>query len=105
MKEHTRHFTPTELLDREIKPPKLLMTGEPGSGKSYTIDTICELASVMKVGVVATTSYNGIAPVNIDGNTIAKMFAIHKATEAQRFCSLMTKQRNYEADWTWKMFA
>jgi hypothetical protein len=32
---------------------------EPGSGKRYTIDTICELASVMKIGVVVTTSYNG----------------------------------------------
>lgn len=77
VKETIQHFSQQELLERGIKPPKLLMTGEPGSGKSYTIDTICELASVMKVGVVATTSYNGIAAVNIDGNTIAKMFAIH----------------------------
>jgi hypothetical protein len=46
VKENTRHFTPTELLERGVNPPNLLMTGEPGSGKSYTIDTICELASV-----------------------------------------------------------
>jgi hypothetical protein len=38
----------------------------------------------MKVGIVATTSYNGIAAVNTDGNTKAKMFAIHNATEAAK---------------------
>jgi hypothetical protein len=38
----------------------------------------------MKIGIVAATSYKGIAAVNIDGNTIAKMFAIHNATEAAK---------------------
>jgi hypothetical protein len=31
----------------------------------------------MKVGFVGTTSYNGIAAVNIDGNTISSMFSLH----------------------------
>jgi hypothetical protein len=69
VKESTQCFAPGELLECGIKPPRLLLTGEPGSGgKSYITDTLCELASVMKIGIVAATSYNGIAAVNIDGN-------------------------------------
>ena len=33
-----------ELLSAGIQPMKSLLTGDPGSGKSYVIDTICELA-------------------------------------------------------------
>jgi hypothetical protein len=80
VKESTQRFAPGELLECGIKPPRLLLTGELGSGKGYIIDTLCELASVMKIGIVATTSYNGIAAVNIDGNTI-HCYAIHGQKE------------------------
>ena len=50
-----------DLLSNGIKPMQLLLTGDPGSGKSYVIETICELAQIMKVGFVGITSYNGIA--------------------------------------------
>jgi nucleoside-triphosphatase THEP1 len=91
VKESTRHFTPGELLECEIKPPRLLMTGEPGSGKSYITDTLCELASVMKVGIVTSTSYNSIAAVNIDGNTIANMFAAKNSLTQDQVEELLKK--------------
>ena len=66
-----------ELQNNKILPPRFIVTGDPGTGKSYLIETICELASMMKMGFVGTTSYNGIAAVNIDGNTITSMFSLH----------------------------
>jgi DNA replication protein DnaC len=66
-----------ELQNNGIIPPRLIVTGDPGTGKSYLIETICEIASITKVGFVGTTSYNGIAAVNIDGNTISSMFSLH----------------------------
>ena len=59
----------------------LLLTGDPGSGKSYTIETICELAQIMEVGFVGTTSYNGIAAANVDGTTICSMFSVGNTGE------------------------
>ena len=63
--------------NKEIQAPRLLITGDPGSGKSYVIETIQHLASLMSLGHVATCSYNGIAAVNIDGNTICTLFKIN----------------------------
>jgi len=54
-----------------------LLTGDPGTGKSYVIDAITELATILKIGHVAACSYNGIAAVNIDGSTLCSSFAIH----------------------------
>ena len=68
----------------KIKAPNILITGDPGSGKSYLIDTICELASIMEVGHVATCSYNGIAAVNIDGSTICSLFSIFESKNLQQ---------------------
>jgi hypothetical protein len=33
------------------------------SATSYIIDTLCELTAVMKIGIVATTSYNPVSAV------------------------------------------
>ena len=55
---------------------QLLLTGDPGSGKSYIIETICELAQIMEVGFVSTTSSNGIAAANVDGTTILSIFSV-----------------------------
>ncbi len=59
-------------------PPLLLMTGDPGAGKSYVIETLVELAYIMGVGHVQTTSFNGIAAVNIDGTTLCRLLSIDK---------------------------
>ena len=66
-----------ELLQkRGLKAPLLLITGNPGTGKSYLIETIRELMVVIRLGTVTTCSYNGIAAVNIDGSTICSLFGI-----------------------------
>ena len=67
-----------------IKAPQLLITGDPGSGKSYVIETIRELASLMNLGHVATCSCNGIAAVNIDGNTICTLFKINDRSSSNK---------------------
>jgi predicted ATP-dependent serine protease len=83
VKESTQHFTTGEPLECGINIPRLLIIGEPGSGKSYINDTLCELASVMKVGIVlATASYNCTTAVNI---------AIHNATEAAKISLTQAK--------------
>jgi hypothetical protein len=53
------------------------VTGQPGSGKSYVIETVTELCEKMKIGHVTTTSYNGMAAVNVDGNTICTTFMLN----------------------------
>ena len=80
-----RYFCEIREKGREqVEPPTNLLTGEPGSGKSYVIETLCELAKLMNMGIVATTSYNGIAAVNVDGNTIQKMFSLPKDPDRER---------------------
>ena len=71
-----------------LNAPQLLVTGDPGSGKSYVIETIRTLASLMHVGHVATCSYNGIAAVNIDGTTICNLFKINDHTSSGRHWEL-----------------
>ena len=63
-------LNPQDLHNNGIEAQLLLVTGQPGSGKSYVIETVTELCEKMKIGHVTTTSYNGMAAVNVDGNTI-----------------------------------
>lgn len=79
----TNNFTFQELHDYGIESLRLLLNGDPGSGKSYVIDTIVELASVMGLGYVLTTSFNGIAAVNIDGSTLCSTFHLFDSSEKQ----------------------
>ena len=65
-----------DLHNNNVQAPLLLMTGDPGSGKSYVIETVMELATMLKIGSVAATSFNGIAAVNIDGSTICSTYKI-----------------------------
>jgi hypothetical protein len=80
-KPHARNTinTPTAL--------NLLLTGDPGSGKSFVIETICELAQLMMAGTVACSSYNGIAAVNIDGITLLKLLGIGNNTKSKDLLS------------------
>jgi hypothetical protein len=59
--------------------PNVLLTGDPGAGKSYSIDTVVELARIMGAGYVPTTSYNGIAAFMIDGTTLCSLLGISGA--------------------------
>ena len=77
-----KHVSLEELNAHSIIAPHLLLTGDPGSGKSYVTETICELASILKLGIVGTTSYNGIAAVNVDGTTVSSMFSISDTSDA-----------------------
>jgi len=63
---------------KKCRAPRCLLTGDPGTGKSYVIDTICQIVSLLGLGKVAASSYNGIAAVNIDGTTICSMFSINE---------------------------
>jgi hypothetical protein len=58
-------------------PPFILLTGDPGSGKSYATDSVIALADLMKVGTTPSCSYNGIAAFNIDGVTLCKLLGIN----------------------------
>ena len=58
------------------------MTGDPGAGKSYVIETIVEMARRMNVGHVQATSFNGIAAVNIDGVTLLSLLGISATTSS-----------------------
>ena len=63
----------------QLKPPRVLLTGDPGTGKSYVIESITHLSHLLGLGNVATSSYNGIAAVNIDGSTVCSIFKIHES--------------------------
>ena len=75
----------------QIQPPKpfqILLTGGPGTGKSFVIETICDLVKWLRTGKVTTSSWNGIAAVNIDGSTLCSLLNIRptdrNATNVQK---------------------
>ena len=50
--------------------PNLLVTGAPGTGKSWLIDLITELAELMELEKPIKTAFMGIAAININGYTM-----------------------------------
>ncbi|CAB9516444.1 helicase PIF1 [Seminavis robusta] len=87
LKAHRDNWPDTDFLQtmyslKQTKPPMFLLTGDPGTGKSYVIETLVEICNILQLGTVATTSYTGIAAVNIDGSTICSMFAIHDTSDS-----------------------
>jgi hypothetical protein len=74
------------------KPPIVIMTGDPGAGKSYATETVAHLVTMMKVGTHVSTSYNGIAAFNIDGQTLCKTLGMPTAVGVN--CnSVLTRDR------------
>ena len=59
--------------------PIVLLTGDPGTGKSHCTTTIMELAKQMNARVAHGTSYNGIAIFNVDGYMLCQTLGIHDA--------------------------
>ena len=55
---------------KEKEAPILLVTGAPGTGKSWLIDVIDEMARVMDLDPPIKTAFMGIAAINIGGSTI-----------------------------------
>ena len=91
VKEYLEAVVSAKANPSQIKPPKpfkILLTGGPGTGKSFVIETICDLVKWLRTGKVTTSSWNGIAAVNIDGSTLCSLLNIRptdrKATNVQK---------------------
>jgi len=81
--------------------PMLLVTGDPGAGKSYLSNTISQMSQLTKVGTVAATSYNVIVAVNVDGGTACTMFSLFQTTEKGKCLdqdSVFTLQQTLDKD-------
>ena len=92
LKQHHHKYRRADLFQNmhfleQIPAPTYLITGEPGAGKSYAIQTIVELVSILQLGITASTSYNGIAAVNVDGSTICSTFSIFDTSESGKHLS------------------
>ena len=71
---HIRDGTNTH---KSYVPPTLLVTGNPGTGKSWLIHSISDLATtVMDLDEPIKVSFMGIAAININGFTINSLFDI-----------------------------
>ena len=55
-------------------PPITLITGGPGTGKSFCIEKILALGKIWGIENIVKSCFMGVAAVNIDGQTIQKFF-------------------------------
>ena len=55
-------------------PPITLITGVPGTGKSFCIEKISGLGKIWGIENIVKSCFMGVAAVNIDGQTIQKFF-------------------------------
>jgi hypothetical protein len=63
-------------LPSNVTPPLELLTGQPGAGKSTVVKMIMHVANLLQAGHIASTSFNGIAAVNVFGGTICNVFNV-----------------------------
>ena len=56
--------------------PILLVTGGPGTGKSYLVDVLDGVSKIMAFGEQIRMTFLGIAAVNINGFTLIKLLDI-----------------------------
>ena len=61
-----------------------LLTGKPGAGKSYAIQTILEIAELFPHITVVTTAQYGVAAVNAYGTTLHSLFNLRVSEKQQR---------------------
>ena len=57
-------------------PPLLLVTGAPGTGKSWLIQIITEIAEMTDLDAPIRAAWMGIAAINIGGSTLCTLFDI-----------------------------
>ena len=75
--KHFQHIRDGTSKLKTYIPPTLLVTGNPGTGKSWLIHSISDLATtVMGLDDPIKTSFMGIAAININGFTINSLFDI-----------------------------
>jgi len=58
------------------KPPILLITGPPGTGKSWLVNFLTEIALLIGLCAPIKTAFMGIAAINIGGSTICTLLDI-----------------------------
>jgi hypothetical protein len=70
MQEHFKHVRDGSANENSYAAPALQITGKPGTGKSWLIRSITELAEIMDLETTIRTAYMGIASINIQGLTM-----------------------------------
>ena len=77
VRTYLQAFGPHYNRNEQPPPPiRLLVTGMPGTGKSFVVERVCDIANWLDSGHVATMAFNGIAAVNIDGGTLCSLLSI-----------------------------
>ena len=70
MREHFNNVRNGSASDKSYTAPMLLITGSPGTGKSWLIRSITDLSELMELETPVKMAFMGIAAINIDGHTI-----------------------------------
>lgn len=76
-----QHYRDIDEHGKSRRPETYVITGDPGAGKSYTIDATEDLKSFFNVACPKVT-FMGIAAVNISGSTIQSLFDINEIPSA-----------------------
>lgn len=56
--------------------PLILLTGKPGTGKSYVGQAFCELVETLKLGHIACTAHYGMTAFLAGGSTLCSLFSM-----------------------------
>ena len=70
-------------------PTCLLVTGGPGTGKSYLVQLIKRMCNICGFGALVSTAYSGVAASHIGGQTLCSLFQIpfaEKADDGEEDC-------------------
>ena len=70
----------------------LLVTGGPGTRKSYCINVISQLCGNMKINL-KRLCFMGVAAVNIDGSTIQMFFSIGAISDTSSYITPLNEQK------------
>ncbi len=80
------------LIERVEDGKNILITGQAGTGKTYTLNRLLKWLQKNNydVGLAGST---GAAAINIGGTTIHRMFGINRASSVEEFLSLMKHEK------------